>query len=92
MPARLAALPRPSGLIVLAGGTYDQQISHRELQALAPRTPRHIRDITRPFRLYFRRKRMRNFLRWMAVSDRMTIVDVGGTPFVWHLTDCSFGI
>ena len=53
-----------------------------------PRTPRHIRDVTRPFRIYFRRKRMRNFLRWMAVSDRTTIIDVGGTPFMWHLTDC----
>ena len=31
---------------------------------------------------------MRNFLRWMAVSDRTTIIDVGGTPFVWRLTDC----
>ena len=53
----------------------------------APRTPRHIRDITRPFRVYFRRKRVRDFLRWMAVSDRTTIIDVGGTPFVWRLTD-----
>src|SRR5215472_14544042 len=53
----------------------------------APRTPRHIRDVTRPFRIYFRRKRMRNFLRWIAVSDSTTIIDVGGTPFVWHLTD-----
>ena len=53
-----------------------------------PRTPRHIRDVTRPFRIFFRRKRMRNFLRWMAVSDRTTIIDVGGTPFMWHLTDC----
>ena len=31
---------------------------------------------------------MREFLRWMAVSDCMTIIDVGGTPFMWHLTDC----
>jgi hypothetical protein len=58
----------------------------------APRTPRHIRDITRPFRLYFRRKRMRNFLHWMAVSDCTTIVDVGGTRFIWHLTDPSVTI
>jgi hypothetical protein len=28
----------------------------------APRTPRHIRDLTRPLRLYFRRKRMRPFV------------------------------
>jgi hypothetical protein len=53
----------------------------------APRTPRHIRDVTRPFRIYFRRKRMRDFLSWMAVSDRTTIIDVGGTPFVWRLTN-----
>ena len=53
-----------------------------------PRTPTHIREVTRPFRIYFRRKRMRNFFRWMAVSDRTTIIDVGGTPFMWHLTDC----
>ena len=53
----------------------------------APRTPRHIRDITRPFRLYFRSKRMREFFRRKAVSDRTTIIDVGGTPFVWRLTD-----
>jgi len=53
----------------------------------AARTPRHIRDVTRPFRIYFRRNRMREFLRWMAVSDCMTIIDVGGTPFVWQLTD-----
>jgi SAM-dependent methyltransferase len=38
--------------------------------------------------MYFRRKRMRNFLRSMAVSDGTAIVDVGGTPFMWHLTDC----
>ena len=54
----------------------------------AARTPRHIRDVTRPLRIYFRRKRMRNFLRRMAVSDYTTIIDVGGTPFVWHLTNC----
>ena len=54
----------------------------------AARTPRHIRDVTRPFRIYFRRNRMREFLRWMAVSDCMTIIDVGGTPFVWQLTNC----
>jgi SAM-dependent methyltransferase len=54
----------------------------------APRTPRHIRDVTRPFRIYFRRKRMREFLAWTAVSDRTTIIDVGGTPFVWRLTHC----
>jgi hypothetical protein len=53
-----------------------------------PRTPRHIRDVTRPYRIYFRRKRMRNFLRWMVVSEHTTIIDVGGTPFMWHLTNC----
>ena len=53
----------------------------------APRTPRHIRDVTRPFRIYFRRKRMRDLFRWMAVSDGTTIIDVGGTPFVWRLTN-----
>ena len=30
---------------------------------------------------------MREFLRWMVVSDSTTIIDVGGTPFVWRLTD-----
>ena len=54
----------------------------------APRTPRHIRDVTRPYRIYFRRKRMGKFLRWMAVSDHTTIIDVGGTEFMWHLTNC----
>ncbi|CEF49366.1 unnamed protein product [uncultured bacterium] len=58
------------------------------LKPWAPGTTRHIRDITRPFRIYFRRKRMRNFLRWTSVSDRTPIVDVGGTPFMWRLTDC----
>jgi Methyltransferase domain len=53
----------------------------------APRTPRHIRDVTRPFRIYFHRKRMRDILLWMAVSDGTTIIDDGGTPFVWHLTN-----
>ncbi len=47
MPARLAALPRPSGLIVLAGGTYDQQIRHCELQTLgAPHAEAHSRRYT----------------------------------------------
>ena len=36
------------------------------------RAPRHIRDVTRPYRIYFRRKRMRAFLRWIAVSDHTT--------------------
>ena len=54
----------------------------------AARTPRHIRDVTRPYRIYFRRKRMLNFLRWIAVSDDATIIDVGGTPFMWQLTNC----
>ena len=30
---------------------------------------------------------MREFLRWMVVSDSTTIIGVGGTPFVWRLTD-----
>jgi len=30
---------------------------------------------------------MRNFLRWIGVNDRTTIIDVGGTPFMWHLTE-----
>ena len=51
------------------------------------RTPRHIRDVTRPFRIYFRRKRMRDFLRRVAISNGTTIIDVGGTPFVWRLTE-----
>jgi len=54
----------------------------------APRVPRHICDVTRPFRIFFRRKRMSTFLRWIAVSDHTTIIDVGGTPFMWHLTNC----
>ena len=58
----------------------------------APRTPRHIRDDTRPYRIYFRRKRMRNFLRRMDVSDQTTIIDVGGTPFMWHLTNCDSSV
>ncbi len=31
---------------------------------------------------------MREILPWMAVSDGTTIIDDGGTPFVWHLTHC----
>jgi len=31
---------------------------------------------------------MSTFLRWIAVSDHTTIIAVGGTPFVWHLTNC----
>ena len=54
----------------------------------APRTPRHIRDVTRPLRIYFRRKRMWNFVHRMDVSDHTTIIDVGGTPFMWQLTNC----
>ena len=54
-----------------------------------PATRRHIREVTRPYRTYFRRKRMRSFVRWMALSDRTTIIDVGGTPFNWHLIDCN---
>jgi hypothetical protein len=31
---------------------------------------------------------MREFLRRVAISDGTTIIDVGGTPFMWQLTDC----
>ena len=58
----------------------------------APATTRHIRDVTRPYRTYFRRRRMRGFLRWMTVSDSTTIIDVGGTPFIWNLVDCNSSV
>jgi hypothetical protein len=45
----------------------------------------NIHDIYRPFLTHFRRKRMRNFVKLMGVDDRTSIVDVGGTPFVWGL-------
>jgi hypothetical protein len=48
----------------------------------------YIHDIYRPFLTYFRRKRMRNFVRLMAVDHRTSIIDVGGAPFVWSLTEC----
>jgi len=35
---------------------------------------------------------MRNFLRWIAVSDHTTIIDVGGTPFMWQLTNCDCSV
>jgi Methyltransferase domain len=48
----------------------------------------NIYDVYRPFLTYFRRRRMRNFIRLMAVDDSASVVDVGGTPFVWNLADC----
>jgi hypothetical protein len=53
----------------------------------APRTHRHIADVIRPVQIYFHRKRMRDLLRRMAVSDGSTIIDVGGTPLMWRLVD-----
>jgi Methyltransferase domain len=31
---------------------------------------------------------MRNFIRFMAVNHRTSIIDVGGIPFVWNLAEC----
>ena len=88
MPAPLAALRRPSGLIVLAGGTYDQQISHRELQAWgAPHAEAHSRRYA-TISYLFSPQTHAGIPPLMAVSDRTTIIDVGGTPFVWRLTHC----
>jgi len=48
----------------------------------------NIHDVYKPFLTYFRRKRMRRFVRSMAVDHRTSIIDVGGTPFVWNLIEC----
>jgi len=48
----------------------------------------NIHDIYRPFITHFRRKRMRNFIRLMGIDDSTSIIDVGGTAFVWNLVEC----
>jgi hypothetical protein len=44
-----------------------------------------IDDVYRPFLLYFRRRRMRRFISLFDVEDATSIIDLGGTEFVWRL-------
>jgi len=45
-------------------------------------------DVYIPILTYFRRKRMQRFIRLMAVDHHTSIIDVGGTPFIWQLIEC----
>lgn len=49
----------------------------------------NIYSIYRPFLKYFRTKRMRTFQNVMSPYSTTTILDVGGTGFIWKLVPVS---
>jgi hypothetical protein len=44
-----------------------------------------IHDIYRPILRHFRRKRMRQFFKALAITPQTRILDVGGNPFIWEI-------
>jgi len=46
-----------------------------------------IHKILRPFLIYFRTKRMRDFERMFKLNNNTKIIDVGGSDFNWKLID-----
>jgi len=47
----------------------------------------NIHKVYKPFLRFFRKKRMKKFIETFNPSEDTTILDVGGTPFTWELTN-----
>jgi Methyltransferase domain len=45
-------------------------------------------DVYMPILTFFRRGRMRRFVRVMGIDNSTRVIDVGGTSFIWRLTEC----
>ncbi len=45
----------------------------------------NIHAVYRPFQLFFRKKRMADFVKLFGVTNDMAIIDIGGTEFNWAL-------
>jgi len=47
----------------------------------------NIHSVYKPFQLYFRRKRMAQFVDLFGIQDHTEILDVGGAPVNWHMIE-----